>query len=106
MSAPHPHQPLNTKAANRLQHQQCEDLGLIWTSTTRGETPHAFVLLGALALHDYEEVRRAVEVMLRKFCKQDGHMNTSQQVGYFRGVLRRRIEMQAEREQRAYARAS
>jgi hypothetical protein len=33
-------------------------------------------------------------------------MNTSQQVGYFRGVLRRRIEMQAEREQRAYARAS
>jgi hypothetical protein len=36
---------------------------------------------------------------MKKYCQLNGYLNTSQLVGYFRGIIRRQAERRAEREQ-------
>jgi hypothetical protein len=99
-------QPLHAKSAHRIRQRQFTDLQEIWEGTTRHAPPHDFIFHEALALHDFSEVRYAALTTMKKFCQLDGYLSTKQLVGYFRGVLRRRVEMQAEREQRVHGPAN
>jgi len=99
-------QPLDTKSAQRLRQRQFTELQEIWEGTTRNAPPHDFVFHEALALNDFTEVKYAVLLTMKKYCQLNGYMNTAQLVGYFRGIIRGRAEKSAEREQRAYGRAS
>jgi hypothetical protein len=91
-------QPLDAKGAHRLRQRQLEDLQPIWTGATRQPAPRDFVLLGALALRDFEDVTRAVDVTVSKFCREHGNMGTPRMVGYFRSVLNGIAGTQAERD--------
>jgi hypothetical protein len=92
-------QPLDAKSAYRLRQQQFTELQEIWEGTTRHASPNAFIFHQALALHEFKEVRYAVLTTMKKYCQLNGYLNTSQLVGYFRGILRRQAERRAEREQ-------
>ena len=106
MKAPTQSQPLDAKSARRLRQRQFNDLQEIWEGTTRASSPHDFVFHEALAVHNFNEVRYAVLLTMKKYCQLNGHLNTAQLVGYFRGIIRGRAEKSAEREQRTYGRAS
>ena len=99
MSAPTQSQVLDAKSAHRLRQRQFTDLQEIWTGTTRHAPPHDFVFSQALALHDFNEVKYAALLALKKYCQLDGNINATQLVGYFRGIIRRRAQQHAERDQ-------
>ena len=93
MSAATQSQPLDAKRAHRLRQRQFTDLQEIWEGTTRHAPPRDFVFHEALALHDFDEVKYAVLITMKKFCQLDGYLNTNQLVGYFRGILKKRADM-------------
>ena len=92
-------QPLDAKSAYRLRQRQFTELQEIWEGTTRQASPRDFIFHQALALNDFTEVRYAVLMTMKKYCQLNGYLNTSQLVGYFRGIIRRQAERHAEREQ-------
>jgi len=92
-------QPLDAKSAYRLRQRQFTELQEIWEGTTRQASPSDFIFHQALALTDFPEVRHAVVMTMKKYCQLNGYLNTSQLVGYFRGIIRRQAERRAEREQ-------
>jgi hypothetical protein len=92
-------QPLDAKSAHRLRRRQFTDLMEIWEGTTRNTPPRDFVFHEALALHDFDEVKYAVLTTMKKYCQLDGQLNINQLVGYFRGIIRRRAEKLAERQE-------
>jgi len=92
-------QPLDAKSAHRLRHRQFTELQEIWEGTTRQASPSDFIFHQALALTDFTEVRYAVLMTMKKYCQLNGYLNTSQLVGYFRGIIRRQAERRAERGQ-------
>jgi hypothetical protein len=91
-------QPLDAKSAYRLRQRQFTELQEIWEGTTRHASPRDFIFHQALALNDFTEVRYAVLMTMKKYCQLNGYLNTSQLVGYFRGIIRRQSERRAERE--------
>ena len=92
-------QPLDAKSAYRLRQRQFIELQELWEGTTRHAPPNDFIFHQALALNDFTEVRYAVLMTMKKYCQLNGYLNTSQLVGYFRGIIRRQAERRAEREQ-------